>query len=150
MRETETLLLKKLKPCMTSSCADVAYSCLHPRQFCMVLVAWWDRALLFFLPFYPLVQEQQTSPCRRNKIWRESWHCISLGVWTFYPCKTWDILSLFGRRLLWPQAPILAGQSAPVSDPLSLGALCCHAASSSTSVSRGKFRSCALFFLLVY
>lgn len=39
MRETEILLLKKLKPCMTPSYADVAYSFLHPRQFCILLVA---------------------------------------------------------------------------------------------------------------
>lgn len=120
-RKTETRLLKKLKPCMTPSYADVAYSYLHPRQFCMLLVAWWDRALLLFLPFYLLAQEQQTSPCRRNKIWRESWHCISLGVWTFYTCKTCNVLYLSGRKLLPPQTPVLAGQSAPASLPFSWG-----------------------------
>lgn len=39
MRETEALPLNKLKPCMTPSYADVAYSCLHPRQFCALLGA---------------------------------------------------------------------------------------------------------------
>lgn len=53
--------------------------------------------------------------------------------------------SLYGRRLLQPQAPVLAGQSAPASGPLSLGALCCRAASSCTSAFRGKFRSRTLF-----
>lgn len=39
MRETKALLLNKLKPCMTPFCADVAYSCLHPRHFCVLLAA---------------------------------------------------------------------------------------------------------------
>lgn len=39
MRETEALPLNKLKPCMTPFYADVAYSCLHPRQFCALLGA---------------------------------------------------------------------------------------------------------------
>lgn len=83
-----------------------------------VCFLWLDEAelLLLFLPFYLLAQEQQTSPCRRNMIWCESRHFISLGVWTFYLANSETFFPFLGEGCCGHRLPFWLG-SVPVLGP---------------------------------